>query len=313
VLLTIATVRVGPGLRFEPSRGGQLFPHVYGGLDRAAVVRVDAVPLGPDGRHLFPAHVDHEEDPMLHYTRFGTGKPLVLLHGFLGGTGYWVPQMGAWGRSLDVIAVDLAGFAGSAKVPAPAGLDGHAANVVALMDSLGIGAFHLLGFSMGGFVAQQLALDFPARVDRLVLYGTAADGMLPHRFESWDASVARMEREGVEPTAENTASTWLKAGKTSPWFHMGREAGRGASKDGCMTVMRAMQRWSARPRLGEIKARTLVIVGDRDRSAPVSESLVLWQGIKGAELCVLPGMAHGPHLEAAEIFNRVVGDFLLAN
>ena len=54
VLLTVDAARLGPELRWEPSRGGQLFPHLYGPLPTAAVLRVDPLPLGPDGRHVFP-------------------------------------------------------------------------------------------------------------------------------------------------------------------------------------------------------------------------------------------------------------------
>jgi len=55
VLIAVASERLGDALRFEPSRGGALFPHLYGDLDPAAVTKVDLLPLGPDGRHLFPA------------------------------------------------------------------------------------------------------------------------------------------------------------------------------------------------------------------------------------------------------------------
>ncbi|MCB2100008.1 MAG: DUF952 domain-containing protein [Rhodobacterales bacterium] len=58
VLLRVAAGKVGDGLKWEPSRGGALFPHVYGGLPRDAVVRVDDLPLDGDGRHRFPADLD---------------------------------------------------------------------------------------------------------------------------------------------------------------------------------------------------------------------------------------------------------------
>ena len=55
LLVSVDAVRLGNALRYEPSRGGDLFPHLYGPLDLAAVVKVEPLPLGPDGRHLFPA------------------------------------------------------------------------------------------------------------------------------------------------------------------------------------------------------------------------------------------------------------------
>ena len=247
---------------------------------------------------------------MLNYIRHGRGKTLVLLHGFLGGTAYWVPLSTGLKHAHDVIAVDLPGFAGSTKVPAPDSLNGYAKAVLDLLDNLGVERFSLLGFSMGGMIAQQAALDFPQRLEKLVLYGSAAVGDLPHRFESWEASIVRIEREGVEPTADKTVATWFVEGKSHPYYPACREACRGAYAPSCITVMRAMQGWNNVGRLGEIKMPTLVIVGDKDRSTKVSDSLILWEGIPGAELCVLPDCAHGAHMEKPDLFNKVLAEFL---
>ena len=75
--------------------------------------------------------------------------------------------------------------------------------------------------------------------------------------------------------------------------------------------MRAMQGWSSVDWLKEIKVQTLVIVGDKDRSTKPSDSVVLWEGIPGSQFCVLPGSAHGTHMEKPELFNRVIADFML--
>jgi pimeloyl-ACP methyl ester carboxylesterase len=170
----------------------------------------------------------------------------------------------------------------------------------------------MLGFSMGGMVAMETALAHPDRLDKLVLYGTAGSGDLPGRFESWDESIARIGAEGVEPTADRTVASWFVEREKHPFYALCREACRGASKDGAMKAMRGMQRWSARDRLGAIKAPTLVIVGDQDRSTKPAESVFLWERIPGAQLCVIPNAAHGLHMERPELFNRIVSDFLLA-
>lgn len=247
---------------------------------------------------------------MLHYIRHGRGRTLVLVHGFLGGTAYWVPQVTALQQAYDVIAVDLPGFAGSSKIPAPDSLNGYARIVVDLLDSLQVKTFSLLGFSMGGMIAQEAALAFPMRVEKLILYGSAAVGDLPHRFESWEASIQRIEREGVEPTADKTSATWFVQGKAHPFYNTCREACRGADAPSCITVMRAMQKWNDVQRLSQIKTPTLVIVGDNDRSTRVSDSIILWEGIHGSQLCVIPGCAHGAHMEKPDLFNRVIADFL---
>lgn len=235
---------------------------------------------------------------------------LVLLHGFLAASGYWVPVQTELRDQFDIVAVDLPGFGGSAGVPAPDSIQGVAREVVHCLDQLQIDRFSLLGFSMGGMVAQQIALDYGRRIERLVLYGTAAAGDLPDRFEPWDASIARMESLGVESMADKSVASWFVDGIAHPFYPICREASRGASQTSCVKLMRAMQRWNVVDRLGEINIPTLVIVGDKDKSTKPAEAIRIWQNIPEAQLCMVPGCAHGVHMEKPSVFNRVVLDFL---
>lgn len=248
---------------------------------------------------------------MLNYERFGDGETLVLLHGYAGGLGYWLPLVMGLKHGFDVIAVDLPGFAGSADIPAPDSIAGYATSVVELMDELGVDKASLLGFSMGGMIAQQAALDYPERLRTLILYGSSAIGDLPHRFEPWEAAIERIEREGVEATTETTSATWFVEGSSHPYYPMCREAGRGANKESCIKVMRAMQSWSSTERLSELDLPTLIVVGDKDRSTKPSDSIVLWENIPSSVFCVLPGCAHGAHVEKPDLFNKVIYDFLV--
>jgi 2-hydroxy-6-oxonona-2,4-dienedioate hydrolase len=250
---------------------------------------------------------------MLNYRRAGRGRRVVVLqHGFLGGSGCWTPQMAHLEPSFDVIAPDLPGFAGSAHLTAPDGIEGLARALVELLDHLGVGRFGLVGHSMGGMVAGQLALDHPDRVERLVLYGTASSGRLPGRFETFEESVRRLEQDGIAATAERIAATWFLHGQESSFYRLCVDAGRGASLEAALTCLRAIPRWDISTRLGEIETPTLVIGADRDRSIAPAQLMQLWEGIKDAQLCIAPGSAHNLHLEKPDLFNRVLGDFLLA-
>jgi pimeloyl-ACP methyl ester carboxylesterase len=212
---------------------------------------------------------------MLNHKRYGRGKTVVLLHGYAGGLDYWLPLVVGLKHGFDIVALDLPGFAGSADVPAPHSVAGYAVSVIELMDELGIKKASLLGFSMGGMIAQQATLDFPERIETLILYGSSAIGDLPHRFEPWEAAIARIKHDGVEATTVKTSSTWFVDGESHPYFPMCREAGRGANKDSCIKLMRAMQKWTSLDRLVELRVPTLVIVGDKDRSTKPSDSVVL--------------------------------------
>jgi pimeloyl-ACP methyl ester carboxylesterase len=248
---------------------------------------------------------------MLNYRRFGQGRPVVLIHGFLGAAGYWQPVVTALPDTFDLIIVELPGFGGSANHTSPSSLSGHAALVFDILDALNVQVASMIGFSMGGMIAQQAVLDCPKRIASLVLYGTSAAGSLPDRFESWDTSIERIQTQGVEATADRTVASWFVKGTEDPYYPTCREACRGASLQQCVTVMRAMKHWSSIERLSEMQAPTLILVGDKDRSTKPAESIMLWKKIAGAELCVLPNAAHGAHMEKPALFSSIVADFLL--
>lgn len=249
---------------------------------------------------------------MLSHRRHGSGAPLVLVHGFLGGSAAWVPQLGHFGAHFDVIAVDLPGFAASGDKPAPESIAGFAAAVIELADQLKLPTFLLLGHSMGGMIAQQMALDHGARIERLVLYGTAASGDLPGRFETFEESIARLSAIGIEAGGQKIAQSWFVDGDQAPYYPMCWQAGQGLTTAAAITALRAIGRWSARERLHELRAPTLVIAGDRDRSTPPAEAYELWRRIEGAQLCIVPGCAHAVHFERPALFNEIVGTFLTA-
>jgi len=247
---------------------------------------------------------------MLNFHRYGTGQPLVLQHGFLGGGGYWEPQFAALGRHFDVVAPDLPGFAGSGHIPAPESIEGFASALTDLLDALGIGATRLLGHSMGSMIALQVALDTPKRVERLVLYGSTSTGNLPDRFESVEASIARLESQGARATTDHIVPTWFVKGDSAPFAKMCRAAGAGATTEAMARALRAVGNWNVTERLQELEVPTLIICGDRDRSTAPKHSYALYEAIPNAELCIVPGCAHNVHLEKPDWFSAVVLDFL---
>lgn len=249
---------------------------------------------------------------MLRYTRAGKGRPLVFVHGFLGGAGVWQPQLVGLKDSFDVVAVDLPGFAGSSIGSAPQTMTEFVTELMELADSLRIGQFSLGGWSFGGMIAQQAALEHPQRIERLVLAGTAGVGELPRRFETWSETLGRIGAEGVPATFERTVRTWFVTGEGDPYFPACYAACSGATEAACGGAIAAMRPWTMAQRLSEIMHPALVIVGDRDRSTTTEDSFLLSNGLPNAELCVLPRCAHGAHMERPDLFNQVVSRFLLS-
>lgn len=247
---------------------------------------------------------------MLNYRRTGKGPVLVIQHGFLGGLDYWAPQVRYFARDFDVITPDLPGFAGSGGMSPPTTVAGFAPILIDFLDRLSIKRFTIMGHSLGGMVVQQMALDFPDRVERLILYGTAAIGGAPGRFESIDDSIKRVLATGISTHADKLVPTWFANGANDPYYAMCRKAGEGLTAESAVKIMKAASTWDITARLGEIKAPTLVICGDRDRACRPDHSIKAWQTIPNASLSIIPGCAHCAHLERPDIFNAIVGDFL---
>lgn len=248
---------------------------------------------------------------MMHYQRFGKGKTVVLQHGFLGGSGYWSPVTAELGAVFDVIAPDLPGFAGSAGEAVPNSIAGYGSALIALLNSLGIDRFSMVGHSTGGMIAQQIAVDHPARLERLVLYGTAPSGHLPTRFETFEETIARFERLGSAAAADVVAS-WFVRCQDHPLYGFTMEAGRGFSVAAAVNVMTIVPRWDLRDRLKEIRAETLVITADQDRATTPDHAVSIWKAIPGSHLAIVPGCSHNIHLEKTALFNSIVGKFLLS-
>ena len=242
--------------------------------------------------------------------RAGRGEALVLVHGYLGGSRQWAEQIDRFAAGFDVVAVDLAGYGEARDRVAPEAIADHARAVLATLDALGIDRFHLLGHSMGGMVAQEIVHAAPRRVARLVLYGTGPQGSIPGRFETMARSRERLAADGAEPTAQRICSTWLLEREASPAYPALAALAAGAGLQAARAGLVAMEGWDGRGRLSTIRAPTLVLWGEHDRSYRWSEIEQLWRGIPGASLAVVPHCAHALHLERPALFHALVGEFL---
>ncbi len=247
---------------------------------------------------------------MLNHHRYGKGPAFVIQHGFLGGGGYFAPQMAALGHAFDVIAPDLPGYAGSHLEPAVNSIKALSDAQTRLLDELGIARFSLLGHSMGGMVALQTALDHPDRVKRLVLYATNSSGNLPGRFETFDETAEKIHRDGVAPVAEFVTATWFDDRQSAPMYPFCLDAGKGASSEAVLGSLEAFKTWNVEDRLSELQMPVLIVCGDRDRSYSLDGLVRMATAIANAELCLLPGGSHCVHLEQSDLFNAVLLKFL---
>ncbi len=244
------------------------------------------------------------------FERGGSGFPLVLVHGYLAGSGIWRDQIDFLMDRFDVLAVNLPGFGDSAHMTAPDTITGFAECVLDGLQAQGVDRFHLLGHSMGGMIVQTMAVLAPERIASLVCYGTGPVGVLPDRFETIETSRQRLETEGLEKTVRRIAATWFLQGELADGYDACVLLGLKASTQAALASLSAWEAWDGRPALSAIKSDTLIVWGDRDRSYGWQQPEALWRGIAGSSLAVVPGCAHNVHMEKPTLFNSIIGDFL---
>lgn len=238
-------------------------------------------------------------------------QPIVLVHGYLGAAEQWQQQVAALSDTHRVIAVDLPGFGGACGEASPSTIEAFSDHVVATLDELGIDRFMLLGHSMGGMIAQEMAQRLGKRVTRLVLYGTGPLGSMPDRFEPLTVSLHRLAQDGVEKTARRIVATWFAQGENHPGFQLLNRIGARSSADAAQSALHAMALWDGRPNLARITMPTLILWGDEDRSYRWPQVEMLWKSLPNASLAVIPGASHAAHLEKPEIFMAILNDYLV--
>ncbi|MEM9605097.1 MAG: alpha/beta fold hydrolase [Pseudomonadota bacterium] len=234
----------------------------------------------------------------------------VLVHGYLGGSAQWHLQRPALESLGPVVAVDLPGFGENAALEAPDSIAGFATWVLEHLSERGVERFHLLGHSMGGMIVQQMTAQAPARVDKLVLYGTGCHGNMPGRFETLDATAERAARDGVEATANRVSATWFLHGEADPEYPGCAAIARQSTAQSQLAGLMAMKGWSGAAHLADIGSRTLVLWGEADRAYPWAQVEELWRTVPDSHLAVLPGCSHAVHLERAPLFNTILTEFL---
>ncbi len=244
----------------------------------------------------------------LHYLDEGGGEPIVFLHG-MGSCGEdWVLQMSFFAPAFRVIAPDLRGHGRSSKPAGPYSAALLASDVAALLDALAIDRAHLVGLSLGGMVAQQLAIDFPCRVRSLTLTNTFARLLSGNVIE-----LARLLRRGLISLAlplERSAA-YVAAG-LFPYPHQAElrrlAAQRVAGNDRAAyrTSIAAIRRFDSRRDLGRIACPTLVVTGDRDQTVPRGRQRELARGIPGARWEIMRDSGHATPIDQPDAYNALL-------
>jgi pimeloyl-ACP methyl ester carboxylesterase len=252
----------------------------------------------------------------LNYLETNSASPevIVLLHGLGANSESWglqLPVLSAAGYR--VIAPDARGF-GQSSYPAGARLSVEllAQDVSRLLDRLSVARAAVAGISMGGAIALALALNNPARVDRLVLVNTFAR-LRPRSPLVWGYFALRMilvHSLGLPSQAKVVAArVFPRPGQEEVRRRLYEQILQ-ANPSGYRAAMRALAVFDVHRRLGELRCPTLVLTGDRDTTVAMSIQAELVRGIPEARQVTIPDAGHGVIADQPEAVNRVLLEFL---
>ena len=265
-------------------------------------------------------------DRWMNLVDIGEGPVVLMVHGLSGCWQNWLENILFFARDHRVVAIDLPGFGESPMPVKKISISNYADTVDALLDELGIDQpIRLIGNSMGGFIGAELAIRYPARVERLVLVAAAGlsvenvrsnrkDG-LRHRVENvaffnigWLAS--RSPTVARRPRLRSALLLLVAAHPDRLPPELTYEQVKGSGKAGFNDALDALCSYPIRERLPEIECPVLIVWGDKDRLVPLKDASVFEELIDGSRKVIYKDTGHLTMLERPARFNHDVHEFL---
>lgn len=251
----------------------------------------------------------------MHWREEGSGDPVIFIHGFPFNHTVWDAQLAAVPAGWRFIAPDLRGFGQSAD--AGAGrytMDLFADDIIALMDHLGAEQAVICGLSMGGYVAFSLAARYVGRVRALVLVATRANAdsaeAKSHRQEL--ANLAR--RNGPQPVVDSMLPKLFSAHTRLKYPQLVEKVRTMMQQTPPETLARALEGMAARKdytaELDNINVPTMVVRGEQDEIIPAGDISAIARTVRGARHEVIALSGHLPNLEASDVFNTLLDNYL---
>ena len=265
------------------------------------------------------------EDRWMNMVDLGDGPPLIFIHGLSGCWQNWLEQIPHFARDHRVIAVDLPGF-GQSEMPAEdISISGYADTIDALMAKLDIDAARIVGNSMGGFIGAELAIQHPARVERLVLVAAAGLSIesirterktgLRHRAEnvvffSLGHLASRSHQVALRARLRGALLLLVAAHPTKLPGPLAAQQVLGSGKPGFSDALDAMCHYPLRDRLEKISCPTLILWGDKDRLVPLKDAAIFEKLIPDSRKIIYKDTGHVSMMERPARFNDDVRAFL---
>lgn len=248
-------------------------------------------------------------DVALYYEIAGAGDPVLFIHGLGSSTRDWSSQCAVFSTTHRTVAFDVRGHGRSDKPRGPYGVPLFAADTAALIRSLDIAPAHVVGLSMGGMIAFQLAIDAPELVRSLVIVNSGPELIL----RGWRQRLGWFQRQsvvrllGMRRMGEMLGKRLLPAQRALRREFVERWAGN--DRHAYYAAMQGLVGWTVTEHLGRIRCPVLVIAADQDYT-PVVFKQAYVDRLPHATLKVIPNSRHLTPIDQPAAFNHALAGFL---
>jgi proline iminopeptidase len=266
--------------------------------------------------------VAHLNDTELFYVEVGEGLPCLVMHGGLGGDHSSLhPWLDPLGDVMRLVYYDHRGNGRSGRPRSESiTFEQLCADADALREHLGFEEIAVLGYSFGGFVALEYALRYPERISHLILLDTAPTFDYEEEIEAnaRRKGATQEQLEALDASAEDEGESWRLWKVIEPLYFCTFDADLAERVMGKTVISveaadagdAIIEGWDLTPRLGEISAPTLILVGRDDFVCPPSQAKIMHEGIPNSELAVFENSGHFTHVEEPEAFFDAVRGWL---
>ena len=248
----------------------------------------------------------------INYAIEGNGTPLVMIAGLGVDLSLWKPQVSAFKEHYQVITFDNRGVGKSDKPEGSYSAKLMAEDTIQLMDFLKIENAHVLGASMGGLIAQEIAINYPERIIKLILVSTwacqdnEANGITPNMLEAMKLPT----RRGFKRLLGACFNKIFYRLIVVPYLKFQTRRMKELEITGLMGQVECVKEYSSLDRLPLIKVPTLVLTGTKDRVIKHESSDTIYQKIPNAKLVKIKNGSHAFCMEMSKAFNKEVLEFL---
>jgi 3-oxoadipate enol-lactonase len=250
----------------------------------------------------------------IYWEETGQGQPILLIMGLGWTSGMWHRTCRLLEAKYRVIIFDNRGVGRSDVPPGPYAIATMAADAAAVLDAAGVESAHLYGISMGGMIAQEFTLQYPARVKSLVLGCTAAGG--PAALQPAPEVLQVLMRRGMTPqeALEAIDPFIYDPGTPREWLGQDRKLRLEwyPTADGYISQLQGIMAWESYSRLSQIAVPTLVIHGESDQLIPPGNGKLVADRIPNAKLVMIPRASHIFPTDQPKIADEALLSFLSA-